>query len=82
MLPDFSTLVPIESEILPLIEIPSTGGVFAGSGHADLVASAFTGWLEVPSAAVWTLHTDSDDGSRLWIGDSLVVDNDGLHGML
>ena len=82
VLPDFSTLVPIESEILPLIEIPSTGGVFAGSGRADLVASAFTGWLEVPSAAVWTLHTDSDDGSRLWIGDSLVVDNDGLHGML
>jgi hypothetical protein len=23
----------------------------------------------------------SDDGSRLYIGDTLVVDNDGLHGM-
>ena len=82
VLPDFAALVPIASEILPLIEIPSTGGAFAGSGRADLVASAFTGWLEVPEAAVWTLFTDSDDGSRLWIGDTLVVDNDGLHGML
>ena len=25
--------------------------------------------------------TDSDDGSRLYIGEELVVDNDGLHGM-
>ncbi len=82
VLPDFATLVPIASEILPQIEIPSTGGVFAGSGRTDLVASAFTGWLEVPTASVWTLFTDSDDGSRLWIEDTLVVDNDGLHGML
>jgi hypothetical protein len=28
---------------------------------------------------VYTFHTTSDDGSRLWIGEVLVVDNDGLH---
>ncbi len=82
VLPDFSTLVPVASETLDRIELPSTGGAFAGSGRADLVASAFTGWLEVPQSAVWTLYTESDDGSKLWIGDSLVVDNDGLHGMV
>ena len=26
-------------------------------------------------------YVDSDDGSRLYIGDDLLVDNDGLHGM-
>lgn len=82
VLPDFSTLVPVASEILDRIELPSTGGAFAGSGRADLVASAFTGWLEIPHDAIWTLFTDSDDGSKLWIGDTLVVDNDGLHGMV
>ncbi|MGA1399813.1 MAG: M12 family metallo-peptidase, partial [Phycisphaerales bacterium] len=80
-LPDYSGLVPIASEILARIEIPSTGGEFAGSGRADLVASAFTGWLEVPATAIWTLYTDSDDGSKLWIGDTLVGDNDALHGI-
>lgn len=40
----------------------------------------FTGFLRVPKDGVYTLFTSSDDGSRLWIGDSLVVDNDGLHG--
>ncbi len=29
---------------------------------------------------MWTFGLESDDGSRLWIGDQLVVDNDGLHG--
>ena len=31
---------------------------------------------------MWWLWIDRDDGSRLWIGDELVVDNDGLHGMV
>lgn len=82
VLPDFSTLVAVASETAPRIDFPSTDGNFAGSGRAELVASLFLGWLEVPSNGIWRLFTDSDDGSRLWIGDSLVVDNDGLHGML
>lgn len=30
---------------------------------------------------IWTFYTESDDGSRLYIDGSLVVDNGGLHGM-
>ena len=40
--------------------------------------------LEVQSIkekGVYTFYTDSDDGSQLFIGDDLVVDNDGLHSM-
>jgi hypothetical protein len=29
---------------------------------------------------VYGFFTDSDDGSRLFVDDELVVDNDGLHG--
>jgi len=39
----------------------------------------FTGFLEVPADGLYFFYTSSDDGSRLRIGDRLVVDNDGLH---
>ncbi len=37
------------------------------------------GFIKVPSTGVYRFHVRSDDGSRLWIGDQLIVDNDGLH---
>ncbi|HUX57310.1 MAG TPA: DUF5605 domain-containing protein [Bacteroidales bacterium] len=40
----------------------------------------FNGFINVPEDEVYTFYTKSDDGSRLWIGDKLVVDNDGIHG--
>lgn len=40
----------------------------------------FEGFLRVPATGVYRFFTVSDDGSRLWIGDELVVDNDGTHG--
>ena len=40
----------------------------------------FTGYIKIPEDAVYTFYTDSDDGSQLFIGDKLVVNNDGLHG--
>ena len=44
-------------------------------------AARFTGYVDLPVAGSWTFYSSSDDGSRVWIGDQLVVDNDGLHGM-
>ncbi len=42
-------------------------------------AMRFRGYLRVPADGVYRFSTRSDDGSRLWIGGRLVVDNDGLH---
>jgi hypothetical protein len=81
-LPDFTTLTPISREIRADINIPSTNGVFGNSGLSDDVGAVFTGYIEVPATAVYTLYTNSDDGSRLLIGDTVVVSNDGLHGMV
>jgi hypothetical protein len=81
VLPDFDALVAYASEVVPQVDFESTGEEFAGSGRADEVGAVYTGWVDVPEAGLWTLITVSDDGSKLWIGDELVVDNDGLHGM-
>jgi PKD repeat protein len=39
----------------------------------------YIGYVEVPENGEYTFSTDSDDGSRLYIGDELAVDNHGLH---
>lgn len=80
-LPDFDALQPYLTEIVSRVRFPATGGPFAGSGREEDVGALFEGFLAVPETAEYTLWTESDDGSRLWIGDQLVVDNDGLHGM-
>ena len=82
MLPDFSAMTPYGTTVLPKVDIASTGGNFSTSGRADSVAAAFEGYLSVPSTGLWTLSVESDDGSRLFIGDTAVVQNDGLHGMV
>ena len=42
-------------------------------------AFRFTGFISVPTNGVYTFYTNSDEGSKLYIGNSLVVDNDSLH---
>ncbi len=43
-------------------------------------ALIFDGFLGVPEDGTYTFFLTSDDGSRLFIGDLEVVDNDGRHG--
>jgi len=49
--------------------------------HEEHSALAFEGLVEVPADGIYTFFISSDDGSRLYIGSQLVVDNDGLHSM-
>jgi hypothetical protein len=46
----------------------------------ERVAAAFYSEMYVPEAAAWVFELSSDDGSKLWIDDVLVIDHDGLHG--
>ena len=50
--------------------------------QADKFALRFSGSLYIPKAGRYTLFANSDDGSRIYIGDRMVVNNDGLHGMV
>lgn len=45
----------------------------------DFFAVVFEGFIKIDKDGVYRLSTKSDDGSVLFIGEDLVVDNDGLH---
>ena len=51
----------------------------AHPGLEDHFALRFDGFIKIPKEGIYTFSTTSDDGSRLYIGERLVVDNDGLH---
>lgn len=82
VLPDFSQLLSYAGNLVAALNYASTGDNFGDSGRADNVGAVYTGWIEIPTTGFWTLSLSSDDGSKLWIGDDLVINNDGLHGMV
>jgi mono/diheme cytochrome c family protein len=49
-------------------------------GHAnDNFAVKYTAAIHIPRDGKYTFYTTSDDGSRLYLGKNLIVDNDGTH---
>jgi hypothetical protein len=48
--------------------------------RVDKFAFEFTGYIKIEKDAVYTFYTLSDDGSKLFIDDEEVVNNDGDHG--
>jgi hypothetical protein len=50
-----------------------------GGAPEDDYLCVYQGFLHVPRKGIWTFFLTSDDGSRLSVGDRMVVDNDGLH---
>ena len=48
--------------------------------QGDNIGLRFTGYIDVPTDGAYTFYTTSDDGSKLFIGTTEVVSNDGLHG--
>lgn len=74
-LPDFNQLAPVQEGIVDnFLLMPKR--------KTDFYGFEFTGYIKIPENGVYTFYTESDDGSKLYIGDSLVVDNDNLHGMV
>ncbi len=73
-LPDFAKLTPSKSLVVNEISLQQ---IEAKEDFGVL----FDGWLEIPTAGVYTLHLRSDDGSRLTLSGQLLIDNDGIHGM-
>jgi hypothetical protein len=49
---------------------------------ADYFGLAFEGFIEAPVTGVYSFSILSDDGSQLFIDDTLVANNDGCHGDL
>ena len=81
VLPDFASMSPYASDVVTALDFPTTSAAFATSGRADDVGAVFSGYVSVPADGTYAFYTESDDGSALYIGSTLVVDNDGKHAM-
>merc|ERR1719491_872297 len=58
----------------------NTGSFWPSFKERDNFAMRWTGYLKIKTGGMYNFYTYSDDGSKLWIDKSLVVNNDGLHG--
>ena len=73
-LPDFNKLTPLQEGIVPdFIVTPRS--------QDERFGFVYSGFVLIPETSVYIFYTGSDDGSRLYIDDFPVVNNDGLHSM-
>ena len=78
---DFATASPAKVAKVSAINFPAYyWNEFSNSGVKDYVGARFTGYLYVPVEGNYRFFLTSDDGSKLYINNNLVIDNDGLHG--
>jgi alpha-L-fucosidase len=73
-LPDFRSLKPVKEGNLTTVDI-------SPRRQPERFGFEYTGYLRIDEDDVYAFSAASDDGSRIFVDDSLVVDNDGLHGM-
>ena len=74
-LPDFDALKSDDHTTVTEISL-------ATQPRDEHFAMRFNGFIEAPQTGIYTFYLDSDDGSRLFIGNTLLIDNDGLHSAL
>ena len=67
----------------PNIDWPSTQHAWTGldSRFLEYWSARHTGVIHIPNSGNWTFYLRSDDGSKLWIDDVEIVDNQGHHAM-
>lgn len=71
-MPRFETLTPVRVE-------RTMGLTLETRTRDEGIALRFTGFIYARTPGVYRFALSSDDGSRLYVADRLVVDNDGLH---
>jgi hypothetical protein len=71
-LPDFASLPIVKTGTIDKINLYP-------KKREDDYAFTFTGFIDIPTDGNYTFYTSSDEGSQLFIGSNLVVNNDGLH---
>ena len=74
-LPDFDTMKAAENSITTLV----SPGTYKGRERYGLLME---GYIRISQTDLYHFYLSSDDGSRLYIDDQLLVDNNGLHGMV
>ncbi len=72
-LPDFAALSP---DAAGHVEAPAPAAV---QHSGEKYAIRFAGYLEVPATGIYTFFAECDDGCRITIGNTVVVDHYGMH---
>ena len=75
LLPDFDALAPLETGSVDDFDL-------SVRNRDSQYAIRFTGTVTAAADADYTFYTSSDDGSQLLVNGNVVVDNDGLHGVV
>ncbi|MHC4753364.1 MAG: PA14 domain-containing protein, partial [Planctomycetota bacterium] len=74
LLPDFDSLIPVKQGSVNNFDI-------SVRNQDDNFGFRFSGQISITTAGDYTFYTTSDDGSKLYINGTMVVDNDSTHGM-
>jgi predicted phosphodiesterase len=72
-LPDFTRLKPVKTGVVKQVSLADTGH------RPDEFALVLEGFVDIATSGVQTFYLNSDDGSKLYIDNQLVVDHDGDH---
>jgi alpha-L-fucosidase len=75
VLPDFTKMKAVKGGTLANFDL-------SPRNQPEYFGIAYTGYVRVPEDGVYSFFVASDDGSRLFVDNTLLVDNDGLHGMV
>jgi hypothetical protein len=72
-LPDFDAMTLLREGVAVKISTEPTE-------HAETFGLVFDGFIEAPCAGLYAFECRSNDGSKFFIGDRILIDHDGLHG--
>jgi hypothetical protein len=72
-LPDFSKLTP---KLTGITEVPDIGMAL----KTDNFAVQFDGFVYINKEGMYNIYSISDDGSKVFLNDELIINSDGAHG--
>ncbi len=81
-LPDYATLQPqgvLYTRQLAITPRSFTAGFPGVNNRFEWFGIRYTGHFNVAQAGSYNFHVQSDDGSKVWIDNALLIDNDGVH---
>ncbi len=72
-LPDFDALTPVREGVAGVINTEPTK-------HGETFALVYEGFIDAPRSGLYWFECRSNDGSKVFIGDRMLISHDGLHG--
>lgn len=70
----------LDIENIPVKETYTVENIVIPEGVGGKRGLIYSGYLQIEKKDIYTFYLGSDDGSMLYIGDEVIVDNDGPHG--